>query len=336
MSDLFKDHGPELSDDEDCRLWQRVRAIPGEAKGEAPRRLVSAPWWTRLWAMPAVRYGAPALAVLLVAVVWVAERRPETPARVAATRAVNQLDRKAEAPQSAAPGNAPAPRAQAPPAVPGSREELAKESRAAESAGRAQGQESKDEPAGRADGGAVLEREVVLKAAPAPAPAAPGSAPQEAQKFAAAPTQPASEGATDRLAGGALPTPAELARHALVAEVAEVEALGPLTATVTAPRGDFGLSAGESIALGLSPGGAALVSFVRAPGIPYESAPARVQAAALAALLERALEDPAGAPRARLEALKDAARKIDVRAVAQGRARLLGALDGALGAAPGR
>jgi len=121
-----------------------------------------------------------------------------------------------------------------------------------------------------------------------------------------------------------------------VAEVAEVEAQGPLTATVTAPRGDFGFSAGESIALGLSPGGASQVSFGRAPGIPYESAPARVQAAALAALLERALKDPAGAPRARLEALRDAALKIDARVAGPGRARLLGALDGALGATPPR
>ena len=365
MSDLFKDHGSELSDDEDRRLWQRVRAIPGEAKGEAPRGLVSAPWWTRLWVMPAVRYGAPALAVLLVAVVWVVERRPVTPARVADTRAMNELDRTAQAPQSAAPENAPAPLAQAPPAVLDSREKLAKESRTAEGADQPQGQESKDETAGRADGGAVLEREVSLKAAPAPA--APAPEPKEAQTFAAAPPQSARDevtakpaapapanwglmksqsrdsgsrsapaGATDRLAGGALPTPAELARHALVTEVAGVEAQGPLTATVTAPRGDFGLSAGESIVLGLSPGGAALVRFGRAPGIPYESAPARVQATVLAALLERALEDPAGAPRARLEALKDAALGIDARSGGQGRARLLGALEGALGATPAR
>ena len=201
MSDLFKDHGSELSDDEDRRLWQRVRAIPGEAAGEAPGR---APWWRALWAMPAVRYGAPAFAVLLVAVVWVVERRPEPPTRALATRAVNQLDRKAEAPQSAAPENAPAPMAQAPPAVLESREKLAKKSHAAESSVQGQGQESKDETAGRADGGALPEREFALKAAPAPAPATAES--KEAQKFAAAPTQPARAEVTTKSSAPAPPT----------------------------------------------------------------------------------------------------------------------------------
>ncbi len=75
MSDLFKDHKPELSEDEDRRLWQRVRAIPGEAEG-ARFRPARAPWWRALWAMPSVRYGAPAFAVLVAAVIWVTERAP--------------------------------------------------------------------------------------------------------------------------------------------------------------------------------------------------------------------------------------------------------------------
>jgi len=81
MSDLFKDHKPELSDDEDRRLWQRVRAIPGEAEGF---RHAPVPWWRALWAMPAVRYGAPAFAVLVAAVVWVTERGPEPTLKVQA------------------------------------------------------------------------------------------------------------------------------------------------------------------------------------------------------------------------------------------------------------
>ncbi|MEP7029031.1 MAG: hypothetical protein ABI960_10585, partial [Candidatus Eisenbacteria bacterium] len=91
MSDLFKGQRPELSDDEDRRLWQRVRAIPGEALGAAPARM---PWWRALWAMPAVRYGAPALAALVVAVVWVTERSPEPPARVAADKVGAQAARR--------------------------------------------------------------------------------------------------------------------------------------------------------------------------------------------------------------------------------------------------
>jgi hypothetical protein len=370
MSDLFKDHGPELSDDEDRRLWQRVRAIPGEAAGEAAPR---APWWTRLLAMPAVRYGAPAFAVLLVAVVWVVERRPEPPARAHATRAASELDQKTVP----APENAPSPMAQAPP--PASRV-LSRIANGEES--KQQAPMSKDEPARRADGGAVLEREVTLKAAPPSAPAAPAPAAKEAGKFAVAPAGPAreemaaktaapapapapttaapssanwgavksqardsgratgqtlaDERATDQLAAGAPIGAAEPGRHSLVAEVADVQALGTLTATVSAVPGDLGLSAGESIALVLSAAGGSLVTFGRAPGTPYGSAPARVQAAALAALLERALQDPAGPPRDRLEDLRDAALKIDARAGGQGRARLLGAIDGALGATPAR
>ncbi len=104
MSDLFKDGRPQLSDDEDRRLWQRVRAIPGEVEGVAPARAPRLPWWRALWAMPAVRYGAPALAVLLVAVVWVAERSPVPPARVNAQKV---LDRARS--QEATPSPAPMP-----------------------------------------------------------------------------------------------------------------------------------------------------------------------------------------------------------------------------------
>jgi len=72
VSDLFKDHKPELTEEEDRLLWQRVRAIPS-----APPPVPPDPWWKRLFALPAVRYGAPAFAVLLAAVVYVVERAPE-------------------------------------------------------------------------------------------------------------------------------------------------------------------------------------------------------------------------------------------------------------------
>ena len=79
MSDLFKDHKSELTEEEDRLLWQRVRAIPALTTAPAFR---PAPWWRRLFALPAVRYGAPALAVLVAAVVWVTQRAPEPTLRL--------------------------------------------------------------------------------------------------------------------------------------------------------------------------------------------------------------------------------------------------------------
>jgi hypothetical protein len=87
VSDLFKRHRPRLSEDEERALWERVRTIPREAAGErrsAGGRKRSP--WDVLWARPAVRYGAPALAVALVAVVWVAQKEPVAPARQEAAR----------------------------------------------------------------------------------------------------------------------------------------------------------------------------------------------------------------------------------------------------------
>ena len=84
MSDLFKRHRPKLSEDEERALWERVRTIPREAGGRSPG-LAGAPRkrspWEVLWARPAVRYGAPALAVALVAIVWSAQQEPVAPAR---------------------------------------------------------------------------------------------------------------------------------------------------------------------------------------------------------------------------------------------------------------
>lgn len=79
MSDLFKRHRPRLSEDEERALWERVREIP-RASGRA-RETWRRPWWGALWATPAMRYGAPAMAVALVAVVWVTQRDPVAPVR---------------------------------------------------------------------------------------------------------------------------------------------------------------------------------------------------------------------------------------------------------------
>jgi len=66
MNDLFRRDPPRMSDEEDRRTWERVRTA-------ATR---SAPWWAALWARPAVRFGLPAVAVVLVAVVWIAVEQP--------------------------------------------------------------------------------------------------------------------------------------------------------------------------------------------------------------------------------------------------------------------
>lgn len=83
MSDLFKRHRPKLGEDEERALWERVRTMPREA-GAGSRAPAGRPWWAGLWAAPAVRFGAPALAVALVAVVWVVQQSPSPPARTAA------------------------------------------------------------------------------------------------------------------------------------------------------------------------------------------------------------------------------------------------------------
>ncbi len=75
MSDFWKKRRPQLTDDEERALWERVRTMPAEARGAARARSP----WAALWARPAVRFGAPVLAVALVAIVWVAQQSPEAP-----------------------------------------------------------------------------------------------------------------------------------------------------------------------------------------------------------------------------------------------------------------
>ena len=76
MSEFWKKRRPRLSEDEERALWERVRTMPSEASGRGAR--ARSPW-AALWARPAVRFGAPVLAVALVAIVWVAQRPPEAP-----------------------------------------------------------------------------------------------------------------------------------------------------------------------------------------------------------------------------------------------------------------
>ena len=106
MSEFWKKRRPRLSNDEERALWERVRTMPSEAAGRGAR--ARSPWAAR-WARPAVRFGAPVLAVALVAIVWVAQRGPEAP-RPEATRAMEPMATTGPAEQVApAPGSVPAP-----------------------------------------------------------------------------------------------------------------------------------------------------------------------------------------------------------------------------------
>ena len=103
MSDRFKRNRPRLSEQEERALWERVRTIPREAGGRSPAPVPlpggrPRPWWDALWARPAVRFGAPALAVALVAVVWVAQKEPVAPAREEAASRQRAVGTPAPAP----------------------------------------------------------------------------------------------------------------------------------------------------------------------------------------------------------------------------------------------
>jgi hypothetical protein len=280
MSDLFKDHKPELSDDEDRRLWQRVRAIPGEAEGF---RHAPVPWWRALWAMPAVRYGAPAFAVLVAAVVWVTERGPEPtlkvqePARVSTRAATPPAVQPA--PDSQAPEEAPtvAMRAVTPPADHlRARSSLSKDEKA-----QPERQEAALDQGAR--GGAAPEPELIVqqqehvivpapaktmalrKGEPAPAPTAQTFAPPPKEAAKNSTPSPSanwgsvksnyrdsgSAGAQQRLLDGpvsivegleqgVLPGAAALASHAIVANVADAARLGSLSGRVSFPKEALG------------------------------------------------------------------------------------------------
>jgi hypothetical protein len=78
VSDFWKDRRPQMTEDEDRRLWERVRAIPTHAGSAA--QAARGPAWRRWLAVPSVRYGASALVVALFAVLWVVQRDPRPPA----------------------------------------------------------------------------------------------------------------------------------------------------------------------------------------------------------------------------------------------------------------
>jgi hypothetical protein len=349
VSDLFKDQRPELSDDEDRLLWQRVRAIPDEVDLPAPAR---APWWRTLWTMPAVRYGAPAFAVLVAATVWVVERAPEPTLRVPAERAR----------PTAAPAPAPATRQLESPPVP----VVAQEKRRAASDERAappevQKQNANEPQSERAQVMSAPSADAVRKeqnaarakdSAPPPAASSPAPAPNAALKkaapapaFATPPASHESDGAaktpnwgertsnyrdsggsgsglavptapagslTDRLAAGSLPEGAELRAHPLVASVAGP---GSLSAIVPFPE-ESGLNETAKIELPAMNSTRGYREDELKFSVEYqryarfEDAPPRLQAAVLALALERALAHPEDTSRHRIEAMLERARKV--------------------------
>ena len=115
MSDLFKKNAPRLSEDEEQRLWQRVRAIPDEVAAErasqpeaSPARdsRGTRPWWRGLFAAPAFRYGAPALAVVVAATLYVLQQSPRAPVpgrETTATRATGPAVEQVVPSEEAAP-----------------------------------------------------------------------------------------------------------------------------------------------------------------------------------------------------------------------------------------
>ena len=120
MSDLFKRHTPKLTEEEERALWERVRTMPREVGGAPAPARSGRSWWQGLFAMPAVRYGAPVLAVALVAVVWVVQQSPTPPARQRAVAPAMRADQAAPTPEGApssdARTEAPSPATRAVPA----------------------------------------------------------------------------------------------------------------------------------------------------------------------------------------------------------------------------
>ena len=332
MSDLFKDNRPELTEEEDRRLWQRVRTIPSEAQPPAP-----VPWWRSLWSMPAVRYGAPAFAVLLAAVVFVIEQPPKPtlrpePARTTAAPAVPPTSVEVtRATEQAAPE--PKTReiaAHKQVAAPAPREARIDQPAAADE------ERSKDNTSERLlDTKAANEAAAppTAQSAPAPAPQAaalkkegfaepPKSDSQpQAKVQAKAPTSGATWGASKgtyrdggmttapqrqeyahilppavtALAAGKLPEPGQLADHPLLQAASNVSYA--LASSIPPP--DDVVGGGMRYRVGPE---------------AFDQADPATQAGVLAVALERALADPASVPRARIEAMLAHAKAIDARA----------------------
>jgi hypothetical protein len=361
VSDLFKDHKPELSEEEDRLLWQRVRAIPAIDTAPAQRPV---PWWERLWAMPGVRYGAPALAVLVAAVIWVIEREPAYKAQPGRVGQESQASR---------------PAAETPP-VPmrNTARVTAVDEKVADKPDAGAAMPAKDEADGagwRADQAAPSETKeaerppaaptaaALGKNAPATGPAAttfaappPASAPAPAaesrKKSAVAEPQASASKAKDQwgsvksgyrdsgnsaqlgmmqvlsvpdqLVQGTLPAPAQLADHPLLKAVSGVPYE---TAIQVPPPSDVSDAVSRQ----------RVRNEVRAGSIGFGDADVPVQAAVIALALERALAAPASVPRTRIEAMLAHAQAIDASANAAekpGTSRLVAMIEGALRAWP--
>jgi hypothetical protein len=135
-----------------------------------------------LWARPAVRFGAPVLAVALVAIVWVAQREPEAP-RPEATRAVKPMATTGSADQVV-----PAPSPELAPAPAAGREQRAQAEAPAVASGEAldaapQREREREKLASVA--APQIAKEAPMFAAPPAAASAPAARKDEASRGAA-------------------------------------------------------------------------------------------------------------------------------------------------------
>jgi hypothetical protein len=370
VSDLFKDHKPELSEEEDRLLWQRVRAIPGPASRPAP-------WWRRLFAMPAVRYGAPAFAVLLAAVVWVIERSPDfercreperapvvapaprdeptpsmqspstemhemtQPQKGAAKREVARIDEEAS-------GGAPAPRAK----DVGETAQLDAANEAERRSELATPPPAAPPPAASQPAAPAPQTAALKKSAPAfatPPPAAETKERNQAEPQAVS-RKVATQSVDQKLAspvwgtvksnyrdsGGAADAFTMIDSVSALALVVEAAGPGALTGSVPLPddppwRAVIALVPGAPPQARLENGAHFGLVSTLGSYARYEDAPPRLQAAALALAFERALAEP-NAARAQVERLLVRTRELAARAgKSTGAAKLAIRIERALG-----
>ena len=367
MSDLFKDHKPELSEEEDRLLWQRVRAIPALETAPAFR---PAPWWRKLWEMPGVRYGAPALAVLMAAVVWVVAREPEYKADARRARQEASSAKQTPAPVTDA---QPAP-------TRNSARVMAVDEKVATKPVDGVGIPTKDKAEGaewRADAVAPAEPQneelasrpasaaptagALRKSAPAPAPSTPTAT--TGTTFAAPPPATAT---SERKQSASAPAPQ--AQELKAAEkpqwggvksnyrdggnTAQVDGIHPVSAPDMLLQGslpDPSTLATHPVVQAASPTAYAKAAMVTLPidiatqadlkagARPYEDFAPAEQAAAIAYAFERALANPSATPRARIERMLAHAKAIEDRsgkADKVGASMLVAMIEGALEAWP--
>lgn len=146
-------------------------------------------------------------------------------------------------------------------------------------------------------------------------------------------------GVTDRLAAGSLPGAADLARHAILADVNDPARGGVGEAWVRIPEATAWAPEGSpdyTVRVGGRAGGKRLLrlSDGQEP-VAYADVSANARIAVLASLFEQALATPSPS-RIRIEALRDEVRRVDKAEGGYGRARLLALLAGALTSLPER